>query len=66
MLANSEGDAANIAAAFFEFADFWSNDVKAVSLEGLLELGGMSGHDGGFAGTDEVAGEAFGGFLIIN
>jgi hypothetical protein len=59
VLAEPETDAANISTALFELFDLWSEAFEAASLELCLEFWSAGGHDDGFAGADEVAGEAF-------
>lgn len=66
MVAQGEGDAADEAAAFFEFLDVEGEGVEAFLGEGGGEDGGGVGHDDGFAGGDEVEGEAFLGFFKGN
>ena len=59
VLAEPEADAANVSTAFFELFDLWSEAFEAASFELGLEFWGAGGHDDGFAGADEIAGEAF-------
>ncbi len=65
-LAEPEADTADVSPALFELFDFWSEAFEAACFEGGLELWGASGHDDGFAGADEIAGETIGAFLLVD
>lgn len=59
-LAEPKADAADVAAAFFELLDLWSEAFEAASFELGLELWSAGGHNDCFAGADQITGEAFG------
>lgn len=65
-LAEPEADAADITAAFEKFSDFRGDTNEAASFENALEFWSVGRHDDMLAGTDEVAGKAFGAFVVVD
>lgn len=65
-LAEPEADAADVTAAFEKFSDFRGDTDEAASFECALKFWGVGRHDDMLAGTDEVAGKAFGAFVVVD
>ena len=65
-LREPEADTANVAAAFFKLGDIWSKANEATFFELGLELRCVIRHDDMFAGADEVVGEAFSAFVVVD
>ncbi len=66
ILRKPEADAADVAAAFFELGNIWSETNEATFFELGLKFWSMIGHDDMFAGADEVVGEAFSAFVVVD